>query len=389
MCIYKFYASNLHSPVWTKLLTIPEESTLNRLIATNDGGFAIVGNYFSHWADGVYGDYSHAWMINLDNYGNVKFTYQFENSSRVDYYIQTSDSGYIFANATCIRKTDSNLNLQWNKSITDKSEISITLITKTSDGGYALALSYHGPADKRAVGLAKVNNSGDLQWTKWYDGAYVSNLIQTKDGGYALVGEIYLGWSSTTGGYAFLGVMPSGWDELPWGWVGGYYGLFIKIDANGDAEGQITMPTPTPASILPSNSLPLNQSVVLDISSNSTISAFKVNNTIPSINFVVSGPAGTTGYVNITIDKSFMSNSDAKVFLDGNETSYQFEEKANSFVITFIYPHSESQMPILIDASNIENSKGPEWFWQVTLISVVSCLVAVGCIVFWLAKKKA
>ncbi|MGD6934591.1 MAG: hypothetical protein ACQCN5_10335 [Candidatus Bathyarchaeia archaeon] len=364
--LHKFSDSSQQSPVWTKSFNVPADASwMNHLISTSDGGFVVAGKLWGKE------DYPNSgWMIKFDSQGNVQLNKTFVDISSIDAIVQTADGGYLLASNGLLLKIDSNANLQWRKNIAIGDAQSIT---KTSDGGYAIGVRNYMGDEGSIVGIAKVDNFGNCLWTKWYNGTNVFQIIQTTGGGYALVGEMTF--------------QPLGYP----------YGLFIKTDANGDAEGQITpsilTPTPTPAltpMLLPSNSPtpPSSNQGVFDIYSNSTISAFTVNNTMPSINFVVSGPTGTIGYVKITIAKSFITNSNIKVYLDDKETSYQLEEKGDSWVITFTYQHSQHQVTICQILSNIENSNIPEWIWQVTLIAVVSGLVVAGCIVFWVAKKK-
>jgi hypothetical protein len=361
------FVSGLQSPVWVTSFDEPGDlSWVNDLTYTSDGGFIVAGKF---WGKSEYP--TSVWIVKFDSQGNIQQNKTITDILAVDALVQTEDGGYMLASGNEILKIDSYLNVQWKKTVSIGYAQSIT---KTSDGGYAVGVQdYYTDEDDSAVGIVKVDTSGNPQWTKWFNGTRIFKLIQTNDGGYALVGEI-----------AFRA-------------LGTPYGLFIKTDANGDTEGQITLPTPTPTPTIPPETSPtpspflnqtLNQTVVLGISSNSTVSAFAINNTVPSINFSVSGPTGTTGYVKITIAKSFMPNSNIKVYLDGKETSYQLEEKEDSLVITFTYTHSQHQVTILQVASDGVSSEFPEWVWQATLIGVASGLAVAGCVVYWVAKKK-
>ncbi len=149
-------------------------------------------------------------------------------------------------------------------------------------------------------------------------------------------------------------------------------------------------PTPTTTLIIeptPSPSQSANQSG-FDIYSNSTISAFSINSTAPEVNFIVSGPTGTSGYVKIVIAKSFMPNSDIKVYLDENQIEYQLEEKEDAWAITFTYQHSDHQVAIRSTANMEVNSAFPEWVWQAAIIAIIASLTSAACLLLWLAKRK-
>ncbi len=146
-------------------------------------------------------------------------------------------------------------------------------------------------------------------------------------------------------------------------------------------------PTATPIQPTPSPSQSANQSG-FNIFSNSTISAFSINSTAPEVNFIVSGPTGTSGYVKITIAKSFMPNSDIKVYLDENQIEYQLEEKEDAWAITFTYQHSDHQVAIRSTANMEVNSAFPEWVWQAAIIAIIASLTSAACLLLWLAKRK-
>ncbi len=142
--------------------------------------------------------------------------------------------------------------------------------------------------------------------------------------------------------------------------------------------------TPTPTSL---NTSAINQNGI-EIYSNSTISFFSVNNTSSEINFTVSGPTSTAGFVKILISKSFIPNSNVKVYLDGSEISYQLDETGNSWVITFNYNHSAHQVTIRAISNNIANSELPDWVWIAAIAAVGAGLGLSGGIFFYISKKK-
>ncbi len=148
-------------------------------------------------------------------------------------------------------------------------------------------------------------------------------------------------------------------------------------------SGTTVSPSPTSTSTSTAN-----QNSFL-IESNSTVSAFSFNNTQPEIFFTVTGPDNTTGYVKISIAKTFMPNTDnMKVYLDGNETeTYDLVSTETAWIITFTYHHSTHQ--VVISSTQTGNSSGvPNWILTSTIAVVAIALSIAAVIVVWVAKKK-
>jgi len=116
--------------------------------------------------------------------------------------VQTSDGGYAIAGRTSsygaggynvwLVKTDSFGNVQWNKTYGGTSNDEAWSLIQTDDGGYAIV----GYTNSFGIGgydfwLVKMDANGNVQWNKTYGGvnddfAYCG--FQCSDGGYVLVG---------------------------------------------------------------------------------------------------------------------------------------------------------------------------------------------------------
>jgi hypothetical protein len=84
--------------------------------------------------------------------------------------------------------------------------------------------------------------------------------------------------------------------------------------------------------------------------SNSTVTNLAFNSTAGIICFTVSGPSGTTGFVNLTLAKSLVSNvSNLQIFIDDHQTSYSATETAFYWMLSFNYSHSMHNVLVLLD----------------------------------------
>ena len=167
---------------------------------TADGGYALAGRTESFASDGF-----DAWLIKTDSDGNEQFdkTFDREDGDELNSVVQTSDGGYALAGTTqslgsgvgdgWLIKTDSNGNKKFGRTYGGSGFEVWESITKTSDGGYALAgrTESFGSGDSDAW-LVKTDASGTVQFNKTYGGTdfeAAESVVQTADNGYAFGGE--------------------------------------------------------------------------------------------------------------------------------------------------------------------------------------------------------
>ncbi len=193
---------------WTKTIGGSSDEEGYSIIQTSDGGYAISGKTksFSVGSWDVY-------VIKLDSTGTVQWT---RTIGGIDTdvgtsIIQTSDSGYVVAGYTCsfgvggcdvyVIKLFSTGTIQWIKTIGGSNDDIGYSIIQTSDGGYAIAgytMSFG--VDYYDVYVIKLSSDETIEWTKTIGGFHgddASSIIQTSDGGYAIVGKT---WSFGTSG---------------------------------------------------------------------------------------------------------------------------------------------------------------------------------------------
>ena len=176
----------------------------NSVIKTSDRGYAIVGATQS-FGQGL----SDVYVMKLDGAGNLQWTRTIGGTGN-DWgvsIIQTSDGGYAIAGTTDLQgdldvyvvKLDGGGNLQWTKIIGWPGADFGSSIIQTSDGGYAIVGRIEIGLNDWDVYVIKLDGAGNLQWTRTINVDTFDNghsIIQTRDGGYAVVGECFPWWKN-------------------------------------------------------------------------------------------------------------------------------------------------------------------------------------------------
>ncbi len=117
--------------------------------------------------------------------------------------VQTIDGGYALAGRTYsfgaggsdiwLVKTDGFGNHLWNKTYGGTGDDRTSSLIQTADGGYALVgTTYSFGAGSSDIWLVKTDSAGNMVWNKTYGGTnedWAYALIQAVDGGYTLIGE--------------------------------------------------------------------------------------------------------------------------------------------------------------------------------------------------------
>jgi hypothetical protein len=168
------------------------------IVQTGDGGYALGG------ASDALGNLNF-WLLKTDANGNQQWNQTYGGTGEDAAYnvVQTSDGGYALSGRTnsfgagstdfWLVKTDASGDQQWNKTYGGTGvDLGYCGLVQTHDGGYALA----GWTNSFGAGnydfwLVKTDEAGNAQWNKTYGGTgedRANGLIQTADGGYAIVG---------------------------------------------------------------------------------------------------------------------------------------------------------------------------------------------------------
>jgi hypothetical protein len=132
-------------------------------------------------------------------------TYGGTNADYASSVVQTNDGGYAIAGYTSsygsgkkdffLVKTRADGTLEWNKTYGGTNDDYANSLVQTNDGGYALlGFTNSFGAGNGDFWLVKTNSAGTMLWNKTYGGTnsdYAYSLVQTADGGYALAGSTY------------------------------------------------------------------------------------------------------------------------------------------------------------------------------------------------------
>ena len=92
----------------------------------------------------------------------------------------------------CCLQTIGQVTIEWDKTFGGTDDDEIISLIQTQDGSYAVAgYTQSKRTEKSDFWLIKINAKGQRQWRKIFGGAdaKVASLIQTQDGGYAMVGH--------------------------------------------------------------------------------------------------------------------------------------------------------------------------------------------------------
>jgi hypothetical protein len=131
---------------------------------------------------------------------------------------------------------------------------------------------------------------------------------------------------------------------------------------------------------------PSGEQNVFSVMSNSTISALAFNSTSEEIDFTVSGPSNTTGYADVYIPKSLISEvSNLRVFLDGTRISYNTQSSGDSWLVTFTYHHSTHKVTMDLNTASSTKLSITQLLQGITWGVSISIIVTV---VFFLFLRK-
>jgi hypothetical protein len=189
--------------IWNQTFGGAEIDVAYDLVQTADGGFVMMGNTESFYGAGGEG----IWLVKTDTNGVMIWNKTYGEGGSV--LIQTTDGGFVLAGYAedgepdmALVKTDANGMILWHQIYRTPEPFEVTDIIQTDDGGFALVggmkthhyavcgLCGRGYPEKDVL-LLKTDANGVVTWNQSYGGPYEDNantLVKTKDGGFALAG---------------------------------------------------------------------------------------------------------------------------------------------------------------------------------------------------------
>ena len=185
--------------IWDKIYGGLDYDVGNDVKQTNDGGFILIGHTSSYGAGK-----RDVWLIKTDSEGNKIWDKTFGGTSTDGGYLiqQTNDNGYILLCETekietlqdiWLIKTDSNGEMQWNKTFGGPNRDYAGSLQQTADGGYIVLGSINKVVTFCDIWLIKTDSNGEILWDKTFPiiGDNTGRSIQkTSDGGYIILGDI-------------------------------------------------------------------------------------------------------------------------------------------------------------------------------------------------------
>ncbi len=187
---------------WSKTYGGQSNDIAHALVQTSDGGYALAGQTNSFGAG-----LSDVWLVKTDANGNMEWnqTYGGANDDWAEALVQTNNGGYAVAGSTSsygvggndfwLVKIDAAGNMEWNKTYGGTADEVTEALIQTDDGGYALV----GPTQSFGAGnydfwLVKTDASGNASWNRTFGGInmeWAECLVETGDGGYAAAGATW------------------------------------------------------------------------------------------------------------------------------------------------------------------------------------------------------
>ena len=206
--------------IWQKCLGGAETELSTKIIQTSDSGYFVVGETESRDQDvtGNHGPGYDIWAVKLNSSGVKQWAKCYGGSYWDDYStcVQTKDSGFLIAGHASsddgqvsgqhnsltadvwVVKIDLTGEILWQKCYGGYGDEAPAEIIPSTDGGFYIAggtdsndgdiNDYIGSSD---FWLFKIDNVGNLQWSKCYGGMHLDVLTsacKTSDGGIAMAG---------------------------------------------------------------------------------------------------------------------------------------------------------------------------------------------------------
>ena len=188
-------------------------------------------------------------------------------------------------------------------------------------------------------GVSKFDITGNLSDAGWPLSGQPISFVYSADGGSS--------WNQITS------IDTGAFGDFLVSWIPPVAGNFLL---KADYPGNITyLPISTIVNFEPANSD--SQPNPISIQTNSTIAAFSFDPASKQLSFSLTGPDGSTGYINVYISKGILADiSNLKVSLDGEPVNFDAVSTGYSWVLSFDYHHSTHKVSINLNSKPAETS---------------------------------
>jgi len=212
--------------LWSKVYGGTGDDRGQKIIITNDGGFAVIG--YSRSDDGdvtdAQGFYDY-WMLKLNSSGDLQWqkSFGFPGSDRGYAIVQTTDGGYFLSGYLDVTasegqgndrsagvlhgvgefwgvKLDAEGNKEWRRYFGGTNNDRSYDAIQAEDGGFIMVgnsesddFDITDPRGSYDFWVVKTNAEGDLQWQKNFGGSSIDiayGITKTLDGNYVVTGDI-------------------------------------------------------------------------------------------------------------------------------------------------------------------------------------------------------
>ncbi len=237
-----------------------------------------------------------------------------------------------------------------------------------------------------AVSLGASAESTELGYILDFDGALTTFEGEPLAGKQVILSYMITG---TAVWNPFSSVITDGNGVFSASWIPTATGNFmVKAEWQGDAN------YPAACSVKNVSVLRGSKENVFLAESNSTLSSLSLNSTSNEINFAVSGPAGTTGYVRFLLPNYLLQDPNSlKVYKDGALINYTVSTVGNQAVLYIVYSHSSHEMRISLpeyiafDGSENSSSGISVILSYVFAFAVVAAVVSLTLFIVVSARK--
>ncbi len=173
-----------------------------------------------------------------------------------------------------------------------------------------------------------------------------------------------------------MGTFQAAWTPL----VSGNY--FLRASYEGNAEL-------SPVSVVVHFAvLPVEDTSIFSVASNSTVTGLTFNSANQTLIFELSGETGTTGYVNIYISKSLMSDaSKLRVYFDQKLLQPVTQSLGDSWLVSFTYHHSTHSIALELNSDTSNTQTQAINFPYITGLAIVAVLLTVIAALFLKRKN--